>query len=79
MPQRAVDLCPKLANYGGVENLEVVRYGVGLRPARKGGIRLESEHINGILVVHSYGHAGYGYQTSWACAEEVVKIVAKTL
>jgi hypothetical protein len=25
--------------------------------------------------VHNYGHAGYGYQVSYACAGDVIKLV----
>lgn len=74
--KRAVALCPELTGGRGIEHLDIVRHGVGLRPARKGGVRIEKEEISGVPVVHSYGHAGYGYQTSYACAEEVVKLVS---
>jgi hypothetical protein len=34
--------------------------------SRKGGIRVELEKwSNGVPVVHNYGHAGAGYQSSW--------------
>lgn len=72
-------MCPKLANGGGVEKLEVVRHNVGLRPVRNGGIRLERERIGGVDVIHAYGHGGYGYQTSWACTEEVVRLAQGVL
>ena len=68
---------------------------VGLRPSRKGGIRLEVDsklscrqqhgdsplHLitatvaaGGLLVVHNYGHGGYGFQSSWGCARSVVEL-----
>lgn len=34
--------------------------------SRKGGPRIELEKwSNGVPVVHNYGHAGAGYQSSW--------------
>ena len=78
--KRAVALCPSLVPEGaGIEALDVVRHGVGLRPMRKDGIRVEKEVIGGLQVVHNYGHAGYGYQTSYGCSEAVVKLVDEAL
>ena len=57
---RAVKLCPELTGGKGPEALEIVRHVVGLRPARTGGIRLEKQRIDGIWVIHNYGHGGYG-------------------
>lgn len=69
----------------GVEGLDVVREGVGLRPVREGGVRLEVEEVGvkvrgrgreeEVTVVHNYGHGGYGYQSSYGCAERVVELV----
>ena len=44
---------------------------VGLRPFRRGGIRLEREG----RVIHNYGHGGSGFTVSWGCAEAVAAIV----
>ena len=81
---RAVKLCPDLVPKGkGIEALSIVRHGVGLRPMRSNGIRLEKETIssNGhkTTVVHNYGHGGAGYQTSYACASIVVKLLDEGL
>ena len=74
--QRSVDLCPSLApKTGKVTELSVIRHGVGLRPMRTGGPRVEKEKIDGSWVVHSYGHAGYGYQSGWGSAWEAEKLV----
>ncbi|KAI9840333.1 MAG: hypothetical protein M1837_001751 [Sclerophora amabilis] len=73
--KRCVDICPALTNGKGIEALSVVRYGVGLRPLRIGGVRLEKEKIRDVTVVHNYGHGGFGYQSSYGCAQEVVKLV----
>lgn len=78
--KRCVELCPDLVQQGkGVEGLSIVRHGVGLRPMREGGIRVEMELINGVPVVHNYGHGGYGYQTSYGAAEAVNTLVEQTL
>ncbi|KAI9724016.1 MAG: hypothetical protein M1812_000734 [Candelaria pacifica] len=77
--KRSVDICPALTNGKGVEALSVVRHAVGLRPLRTDGIRLAKERIGGIWVVHSYGHAGYGYQTSYGSAQVAVKLVDEAL
>ena len=73
--KRVVDLNPKLANGKGVEGLSIVRHAVGLRPYRKAGVRLEKEKIGSLTVVHNYGHAGFGYQASYGCAQAVVELV----
>lgn len=87
--RRAVEVCPGLVPDGkGVEGLEVIKEGVGLRPVREEGVRLEVEEV-GVLdemrnqgasggkvtVVHNYGHGGFGYQSSYGCAERLVELV----
>lgn len=60
--KRAVELCPGLVKDGP---LDVVRHGVGLRPLRQGGTRLELETMSdGTKVVHNYGHGGYGCKSN---------------
>lgn len=76
--KRCVDLCPKLTDGKGIEALSVIRHGVGLRPFREGGPRVESDIVDGQKVVHAYGHGGAGYQASWGTAEEVVRLVAES-
>ncbi|KKK16865.1 hypothetical protein P175DRAFT_0554633 [Aspergillus ochraceoroseus IBT 24754] len=78
--KRAIELCPQLVAKGqGIEGLDIIRHGVGLRPLREGGPRIEKEKINGVAVVHNYGHGGYGYQSSFGCAAETVRLVKETL
>jgi D-amino-acid oxidase len=76
---RAVKALPSLTGGKGIEGLDIIRHGVGLRPARKGGVRIEKEMIDGKWVVHNYGHAGWGYQGSYGCAEMVVELVDQIL
>lgn len=76
--QRVVKAFPEIAGGKGVEGLDVIRHGVGLRPYREGGVRLEREVIDGTWVVHNYGHAGWGYQGSYGTAERAVELVKET-
>lgn len=77
---RALDICPSLApKTGKVTELSVIRHGVGLRPMREGGIRVEKERIGSEWVVHNYGHAGYGYQSGWGSAWEAERLVLEIL
>ena len=73
--KRAVDICPALTDGKGIEHLDVIRHGVGLRPVREEGTRIEREYIKGVPVVHLYGQGGAGYQSSYGCAQEAVKLV----
>lgn len=73
---RAVQAAPGLTGGRGIEGLSVIRHGVGLRPYRQGGVRIEEEVLDGeTSIVHNYGHAGWGYQGSYGCAERVVELV----
>ena len=47
----------------------------GLRPARKGGVRLEREVISGKIVVHNYGHGGSGITLSWGTVESAIALL----
>ncbi|KAJ5980430.1 D-amino acid oxidase [Penicillium waksmanii] len=77
---RAVKLCPKLVNKGqGIEGLDVIRHGVGLRPAREDGPRVEKEVVDGLSVVHNYGHGGFGYQASYGCAATAVILINEVI
>jgi D-amino-acid oxidase len=77
--KRAVELCPKLTSGAGVEGLDIIRHGVGLRPLRSAGVRLEKQKIDGVWIIHNYGHGGYGYQSSYGCSEEVLQLAKEIL
>ncbi|ETN45548.1 uncharacterized protein HMPREF1541_09380 [Cyphellophora europaea CBS 101466] len=77
--KRAVGICPALTGGKGIEHLDIVRHGVGLRPVREGGTRIEKEKIEGVWVVHNYGAGGAGYQSSYGCAQAAVKLVEQAL
>ncbi|PQE08847.1 D-amino-acid oxidase protein [Rutstroemia sp. NJR-2017a WRK4] len=60
----------------GNKGFEVLSVNVGFRPARKGGARVEKgEIIDGVVILHNYGHSGGGYQCSVGCAEEIVGMI----
>ncbi len=75
MYERCVEFFPKLKDVNIIPS-EPVR--VGLRPFRKGNVRLDWDE-NG-KIIHNYGHGGAGVTFSWGCAEEVVSMIdsAKT-
>lgn len=77
--QRSIEVCPALTGGKGIEHLSIIRHGVGLRPVRNGGVRLEKEKIGGVWTVHNYGHGGYGYQASYGCSQVAVKLVKEAL
>ncbi|CAG9981050.1 unnamed protein product [Clonostachys byssicola] len=72
---RIVELVPELSKGNGVRGLDIARHAVGFRPFRHGGVRIEKEKIDGVWVVHHYGHGGWGYQASYGTAERVVELV----
>jgi len=77
--QRAVEVCPALTGGKGIEALSVIRHGVGLRPLRISGVRIEKEMIGSTWVVHNYGHGGWGYQASYGCSEDALALVTDCL
>ncbi|KZT08034.1 D-amino-acid oxidase [Laetiporus sulphureus 93-53] len=92
--QRCLGLMPELAppeiareRKATVDDLRplIVEVGVGLRPARKGGIRLDMEwvddkdHGRKIPVVYNYGHDGSGFVFSWGCATRILNMLEDAL
>ncbi|ORY41353.1 nucleotide-binding domain-containing protein [Rhizoclosmatium globosum] len=77
--ERCVAVCPELVQNGKFP--EIVEHSVGLRPARYGDCRLDSQnfHWQDILFINNYGHGGYGYQSSWGCAQSVVRMVRRAV
>src|SRR5262249_35276492 len=66
MYRRCVQFMPLLER-ATIIDAEPVR--VGLRPFRRGNVRLE--HESGTRIIHNYGHGGSGVTFSWGCALEV--------
>ncbi|MEJ8799532.1 FAD-dependent oxidoreductase [Trinickia caryophylli] len=69
--ERCTEFLPMLKD-AEIDPVEPVR--VGLRPFRKGNVRLEQ--VPGTSVIHNYGHGGAGVTFSWGCAVEVADRVA---
>lgn len=69
----AKPFCPELLNKQG--EFTVIETGVGLRPGRKGGARVEMEHINDLTIVHAYGVAGAGYQNSIGLSRKILRLL----
>ncbi|KAF6202517.1 hypothetical protein GE061_002913 [Apolygus lucorum] len=65
---RATALMPQL------QTSQIRRQWVGVRPYRTGGVRVQAEVINGMKVVHNYGHGGYGVTSAPGTAFHAVKI-----
>ncbi|KAF4339751.1 d-amino acid oxidase [Fusarium beomiforme] len=59
----------------GIDRFDVIRDIVGRRPAREGGLRLETERLKSGIVVHAYGIGGRGLELSWGIADEVVSLL----
>lgn len=52
----------------------------GIRPYRRGGVRLELDSLpDGRPLVHDYGHGGAGLTLSWGCAEVVRDLLRPVL
>jgi D-amino-acid oxidase len=50
----------------------------GARPMRR-DVRLESDTLDGRLLIHNYGHGPAGITLCWGCADEVAAIVDRTV
>ncbi|KAL7070202.1 hypothetical protein ACQ4LE_010403 [Meloidogyne hapla] len=72
---RIIELKPSL------KNSEVLSEWCGLRPDRKGGVRLEYKLLENnktnktIHIIHNYGHGAKGFLLSWGCAQEVLQLM----
>ncbi|CAG8708184.1 16414_t:CDS:2, partial [Funneliformis mosseae] len=77
---RCIKLCPELTQDKDLSSVHILRHVVGLRPSRKGGIRLETEVRRNsvgkdVIICHNYGHHSYGYIMSWGSAIEVLDLI----
>ncbi|KAF2206888.1 hypothetical protein CERZMDRAFT_115524 [Cercospora zeae-maydis SCOH1-5] len=76
--ERCSWMVPELLT-GPEGGFEFISTQCGLRPGRRGGPRVEKEVVAGRRIVHSYGHAGAGYQNSVGSARKVVKLVEESI
>eukprot|EP00158_Paraphelidium_tribonemae_P003403 Partr_v1_DN26099_c4_g2_i1_m731 putative D-aminoacid oxidase len=74
--KRCQRLSPQLRNIKDLSQLKVVRHGVGVRPHRSGGPRVEMEYLSGgkSVVIHNYGHGRGGYLGSWGSAQKALDL-----
>lgn len=49
----------------GLRETDVTYSQVGLRPYRRGDVRIEADDVDGALIIHNYGHGGAGVTLSW--------------
>ncbi|KAJ6564490.1 FAD dependent oxidoreductase [Mycena capillaripes] len=84
LKERGIEAFPELLPESkrearNIEDLDMVEECVGLRPTRKGGVRLEVGILDvgdkTIPIVHNYGHGGAGYQSSWGSASFAVDLL----
>ncbi|KAJ7253684.1 hypothetical protein B0H12DRAFT_1202435 [Mycena haematopus] len=72
-------LPPNKREARNIADLDVIEECVGLRPTRKGGVRLEitslKVHEKIVPVIHNIGHGGAGYQSSWGSAQVAVDLL----
>jgi D-amino-acid oxidase len=57
-----------------LRGIQVLEHRAGLRPTRP-MIRLDTQQIGDVRIVHCYGHGGAGVTLSWGCADEVRDLV----
>jgi D-amino-acid oxidase len=62
--RRCTEIQPKL------RGTRITQIRVGLRPWRS-SVRVERTDVDGLPVIHNYGHGGAGLTLSWGCAAEV--------
>ncbi|KPM40239.1 hypothetical protein AK830_g6342 [Neonectria ditissima] len=61
-------------------SIRVIKDIIGRRPARHGGMRVETEARDGNQhVIHAYGAGGRGYELSWGVASEVQQLLRDLL
>ncbi|MEU5092586.1 FAD-dependent oxidoreductase [Streptomyces sp. NPDC021356] len=59
-----------------IAGARVLEHRVGLRPARRAGVRLERTALSdGRALVHNYGHGGAGVTVAWGCARQAAGLV----
>lgn len=72
--ERAAIVARCTALVPGLRGARVLGDRIGLRPARRGGPRVEAVETPQGRIVHAYGHGGAGMTLSWGCADEVAAL-----
>lgn len=67
----------ELANFPAMTPGLKRRVLVGIRPFRKGGIRLELEKVKNKSIIYNYGHGGAGVSLAPACGAETAEFALK--
>ena len=73
------------AIYPDVRKAEILKVGVGIRPGRIGGSRVELEYLQRaaeprkVPVIHNYGHGATGISQHWGCALKVARLARQAL
>jgi D-amino-acid oxidase len=60
---------PLPENFQSLSRRFPVDHLAGIRPCRKSGVRLHQANVDGMDIIHNYGHGGGGVSLSWGCAE----------
>ncbi|KAI3405532.2 hypothetical protein KGF56_001550 [Candida oxycetoniae] len=63
------------ATPSGEKYFDIIRINVGLRPMRRGGLKVDLEKHNGQFVVNNYGAGGMGYELSYGSSLKVLELV----
>lgn len=62
-----------------LSDANILRFVGGVRPCRRGGLRIEAEFLGsdsgGKVVVHNYGHGGCGFTIGFGTADEAARLV----
>ncbi|RSL78122.1 hypothetical protein CEP51_008473 [Fusarium floridanum] len=77
--RRVYENAPQVFKGEEIENVEIIRDNVGIRPARTGGVRVEKEVSGGQNIVHAYGTGGGGYVFSFGVARATSILVNEFL
>uniref|UniRef100_A0A224XFF2 Putative d-aspartate oxidase n=1 Tax=Panstrongylus lignarius TaxID=156445 RepID=A0A224XFF2_9HEMI len=72
--ERCTNLVPQLA-----DNSKILNQLVGLRPYRDSGVRIDMDIIDGLKIVHNYGHGGYGVTSAPGTADIAVKLAEQLI
>ncbi len=57
-----------------LSDARILRTIAGIRPCRRGGLRLEPERFGDTTVIHNYGHGGCGITLAMGCAPAVADL-----